>query len=606
MPRHRFRLFDSRGPVLPIVLSALLFSMPETGLHAATASSPPIDSARRQDDEAIKAAVIRGIGLYLGQLDGGCFAQDISIGELSPFQTAINKSLNRFIVGAEGAAWLKANSGNAESSHYAWRGIGMTADIIFPFDPRSPDLTMKNRQTMMHEMTHHIEWLLGVKEASRSVMGTPNPHSERNTEYQDKVIDALVAWKKFEDEIRQDPNSLNVAAWKDLENSLRDVTAGAAAGGHRHDDSLQSMTGVGVSFDTIRARYLDGRCGKQFRALVLIAESTGRLDWYLQFEGPNSAILGDTVTLTAGAYNGEAKTDADFKVELKPELGATFRWKIPDVSAVVGNPIKFAPAEAKLFSIPVELTVRHDGQDYVIARGNYDINVEPKKAAAEPPPEKPPVEKPPEKLPVEKPAPPPTQPTGVPAPSPAEPPTTGATSGGHWTLTDITESRSRCGEGDTYNTYANCAFSVSGTTVTSSAVVTTVPREGIAPGLPRSVSTNGSWTEPPKILPMEARVSTTLAVAGGETYPKLLHRLLGQVAPIAELYLNSTRVSSVVPGSSAAREAATYEWWYHSRPAAKGDRFTMKIVLSGPGGGLTRSYTYRADRRCATGCDDHE
>ena len=30
-------------------------------------------------DEAIKAAVIRGIGLYLGQLDGACFAQDISI-----------------------------------------------------------------------------------------------------------------------------------------------------------------------------------------------------------------------------------------------------------------------------------------------------------------------------------------------------------------------------------------------------------------------------------------------------------------------------------------------------------------------------------------------
>jgi hypothetical protein len=99
------------------------------------------------------------------------------------------------------------NSPKAASSHYA---SGGSADIIFPFDPRDPAITMKQRQRMMHEMTHHIDWLKGAKDPSKEkkwvpspgrtarLIVTPNPHSERNADYQDRVINAFVAWKATE------------------------------------------------------------------------------------------------------------------------------------------------------------------------------------------------------------------------------------------------------------------------------------------------------------------------------------------------------------------------------------------------------------------------
>jgi len=329
-------------------------------------------------ETSIKAAVISGIGAYLAQLTGACFSKDISIGTLDLFQSAINDSVNRIIVGKEGEDWLKANSSGAKSSHYTWKAIGRTADIIFPFDPRSPGLTMTQRQTMMHEMTHHIEWLKGKKESSRTLLGSANPRSERNTDYQDSVVNALVKWKKIEDDIKDKKNSLMqvLSIWKDLENILRDLEAGSAAGGNRNDADLKSLTGFHVEFGTIKENYLKGKCDDDYRILVMVADLVGRLDWGLEFDGPKEATLGDTVSLKAVPWNG--MNTAAPKVELKPELGATFHWKIPDANARIGNPIDFTPTEAIAYKIPVELIIPFGSKDYVIAKGDYDLSVKSK------------------------------------------------------------------------------------------------------------------------------------------------------------------------------------------------------------------------------------
>jgi len=404
-------------------------SAPPAG--SAPASSQP--QTLGQSDDSIMAAVIRGIGTYLEQLNGACFSKDISLGTLDLFQAAINDRVETIIVGQVGQDWLAANSPGAKSSHYTWRAGGTTADLIFPFDPRSPGLTMKNRQSMMHEMTHHIEFLNRVKEASTSLLGTRNPHSERNTQYQDEVVDALGKWKEIEDSIKSKEKTLmqGLSMWKDLENVLSEREAGSAAGGNRPDGNLESMTGFHARFDTIWETYLDGKCGDDFRALVLVAESVGRLNWNLEFEGPAQVTLGDTARLKAG-------TD----VELKPELAATFHWKMPDARVRIGNPIDFTPTEAKPYEIQVELILPRGDRNYVIAQGSYKLEVTPKPTPATPAPTaNPPAAPPP--VPSTPPAGPaansPATAPVPPSPAPAATAATGSAAGGTWVLASVSD-----------------------------------------------------------------------------------------------------------------------------------------------------------------------
>lgn len=185
----------------------------------------------------VKSAVLQGITSYLNQFEGTCFRKAISIGDPAKFTAAIGKSMNRIIVGAEGQKMIKEKSPNAQSFHYTYKLIGMTADMVFPFDPGTIDPGedgYKNRQTMMHEMTHHIEWLNGVKESSKDAWGNKNPRSELNTDYQDGVVDILKNLVALEDLLKSKKSTMGIliSRWQGIESRLRELETGSAAGKH--------------------------------------------------------------------------------------------------------------------------------------------------------------------------------------------------------------------------------------------------------------------------------------------------------------------------------------------------------------------------------------
>ncbi len=335
---------------------------------------------RRGGDDGIKAAVIEGIRIYLSQIEGSCFASEFSIGNISKFEAAVNTKVNKFIVGQAGADWLKANSPSANSSHYAWRGVGRTADIIFRFDPRDANLSMTQRQTMMHEVTHHIEWLKGVKLPSSyktPITGTVtrNPSSERNTEFQDQAINAIVKWIEFDKGIKEKrmPLGQGMAAWKDLESALLQLEKGTAdTGNKKHDANLKELTGFDATFDDIKNYYLNNKCGDDFRILVYLAEVAPRLDWRLDVEGPEEMTLGDEIVLKTAPFDSVGGP-----VTLKPELNAKLRWHIPRREEQVGESINFRPTEAISYPITVDLTVPFMGENRVIAHGERTVKVNP-------------------------------------------------------------------------------------------------------------------------------------------------------------------------------------------------------------------------------------
>ncbi|MBP6001804.1 MAG: tetratricopeptide repeat protein [Pyrinomonadaceae bacterium] len=350
--------------------------LPQEATRAAWIHRDPVQ------DDGIKAAVIAGIRSYLSTIEGTCFSSEFSIGDISKFEAAVNSKINRIIVGTEGAAWLKANSPGANSSHYAWRGIGMTADIIFRFDPRSPSLSFTQKQTMMHEVTHHIEWLNGVKQPSKYVTPitgtvTKNPASERNTNYQDRAINAIAAWAKVDRGIKEKKISLGqgLAVWKDLETELLAAEKGDADTGNKPpDDNLRALTGFYAPFEQIKQYYRANKCGDDFRMLMFLSDVAPRLDWQLDVVGPAEMELGDTITLKTEPFDSVGG-----KVTLPPELGAVLKWRVPRRDPVVGGELKFTPTEAIGYLITVDLVVPFMGKDITIAHGEHNVIVNPGK-----------------------------------------------------------------------------------------------------------------------------------------------------------------------------------------------------------------------------------
>lgn len=384
------------------LLGALIvaFSMPATGLDMD--SNPWVEGAEAKQAEieaweqaALKKAMSKEIADYIDQFQNTQFGKVVKIGDPAKYQDAINKNINKIYFGPEGAkrmkeladkgylhrTWLWLSGGKelppkGQATHHTWKGIGLTADLVFEFDPRSlPEGPngKKHRQTMMHEISHHLEWLKGIKESSSTLLGYDNPISERNTNYQDAVIDKL--WHLMQMEQLLKEGRLNIAEaltrWRDIEMSLHALETGSAAGQHPPDMGLESLTGFSARFDQIEDHYLSGKAGDELRDLAQLY----RLLWRL-----NEKL--DLSDLTVKRCESAASTpklvdmkgnDLGFPPELKPEL----IWELPDGRQAKGQTLTYMPEKEGEQTIPVSLRITFNKQTMVVAKGTLTLNVQP-------------------------------------------------------------------------------------------------------------------------------------------------------------------------------------------------------------------------------------
>jgi hypothetical protein len=234
------------------------------------------DTAPLDPTPDYKATVNQEIADYLGQFQGTKFGEAVTIGDPGKFTAASEQNLNGFVIGPV--------STSAKASHSSGP---FTADILVPFVPGTETDQRKRReqqQTLTHEMTHHIEWQLGVKKSSRPVTALgvtirgKDPDSERNTDYQDFMVNRLNDWKKYESQLLGQPPGRTpeeaVGIWRNLQEDLRDLEAGSATGGYPPDRTLQAMTGFNVSAKAIRDYYMSEACHcPQLKHMVELAEA---------------------------------------------------------------------------------------------------------------------------------------------------------------------------------------------------------------------------------------------------------------------------------------------------------------------------------------------
>ncbi len=331
----------------------------------------------------IKTAITREITAYLEQFEDTHFGSVISIGDPAIFADKINQNVNLIYIGKNGACLIRKNSPNAESYHHTWKVIGQTANIVFPFVPDSA-MSNKQRQTLMHEMTHHIEWLLGVKESSKTVLGYENPRSERNTNYQDFVVNALVDWKKTENLIRDKKEDLPnaIQAWKTLEEKLTELEKGSAAGNKPHDKNLQSMNGFEVKFESIKKKYLSGSAGEDLKTFVLLADLLPKMDPNLDLERDGKPVQSEeTIELTEGeSVNVSAMAvNNAVAIELDSKIKAQFYWNAVGLEPQKGKTFSLTATKAdKRYEVKVDLRVPFNNREYSIVRANFFIATKPK------------------------------------------------------------------------------------------------------------------------------------------------------------------------------------------------------------------------------------
>lgn len=360
------------------VTSQVLFNNAGDADFALIKADGKIISDFSSQDDVIKRAVINEITAYLDQFGKTCFGQSIRIGEPTLFEDALNKNLGTIYVGEEGRQMVAKNTKKGQAYHNS--GL-LSADIAFAFDPRqlaAGKAGFFQRQTMMHEITHHIEWLNGVKESSRDFFGNNNPRSERNTDYQDNVINALDGWTRNEELIKSKKISPadQLIPWKNFEKLLRGYEKGSAAAGNPPDANLQAMTGFRAKFDYISAYYLSGSCGEDLRDLVLLSDALPPIKNQLAISGTDEVTVGEEIELNAEIEGVEGE-----EVNINPALKPAFVWKIPGAASQTGNSIRFKPAEAKNLPIQTELKITLNGKEFVIARGEHNLNVKPQSNA---------------------------------------------------------------------------------------------------------------------------------------------------------------------------------------------------------------------------------
>lgn len=365
-------------------------------------SNPWLEGAEAKQAEieaweqaALKKAMAKEITDYINQFQNTKFGKVIKLGDPAKYQDAINKNINKIYFGPEGAkrmkeladkgylhrTWLWLTDGKelppkGQATHHTWKGIGLTADLVFEFDPRTlPDgpSGKKHRQTMMHEISHHLEWLKGIKESSSTWLGYDNPISERNTNYQDAVIDKLWNLMRIEQLLEEKRSNIAevLAQWRDIEMSLHDLETGGAAGQHPPDMGLESLTGFSARFDQIEDHYLSGNAGDALRDMAQLYRLLWRINETLSISDLTLKRC-ESATSTPKLVDMKGN-DLGFPPELAPEL----IWELPDGRQAKGETLTYVPEKEGEQTIPVSLRITFNKQTMVVAKGTLTLNVQP-------------------------------------------------------------------------------------------------------------------------------------------------------------------------------------------------------------------------------------
>ena len=338
--------------------------------------------ASPQGADPIKEAIIKEVAAYLEQFKGACFADEtFSIGDPEVFKAKISEKLNEIIVGEQGVAEIAKNAPKSLAYHNAGtKGLVWKSDwvqLAFAFDPQTiapGKAGYTNRQTMMHELTHHIEWLNGKKHLSKIAdpktnKKIDNPISERNTNYQDQVVDQLGKLVVLGDPKRGSGPSImgeSIRDWQAFETELSKLKKGSSAGKHPPDGDLKTMTGFNVELENIQKRYLDGKCGDYLQDMAKLSLMLPKIDPRLEIDERPGANPGDPVRVKA------LLIDEDMKELLVPdELKPKFIWTKPDGKNGNDNPIDLVPIPERELDVPVKLTIDFHGKQYVIAQATY-------------------------------------------------------------------------------------------------------------------------------------------------------------------------------------------------------------------------------------------
>jgi hypothetical protein len=382
-----------KKPILGFLQLALLIGFP-CAIHGSTgyAGNP---MASPQVNDSVKEAIIKEITAYLDQFKGACFAYDtFSIGDPGVFKAKISERLNEIIVGQQGAAEIAIKAPKSLGYHNAGqKGIVWKDDwvqLVFAFDPQTiaqGEAGYANRQTMMHELTHHIEWLKGRKQLSKiedpkTKKKIDNPISERNTNYQDQVVNLL--WELI---VMGDPQKSNpsrkkqtrpsimgeyISDWQAIETELGKLQKGSSAGNHPPDKDLKALTGFNVELENIQKQYLNGKCGSHLQDMAKLSLKLPKINPQLEIEDKPGKEPSDPVTLKATLVNTDMN-ELMVPVELKPQ----FIWTKPDGKDSNGNPIDFTPVPERELDVPVKLAITFNEKEYVIAQAVYILKAAP-------------------------------------------------------------------------------------------------------------------------------------------------------------------------------------------------------------------------------------
>jgi hypothetical protein len=393
-----------KKPILGFVQMSLLI-----GFLGATNQA----QASPQASDPVKGAIIKEITAYFDQFKGACFADEtFSIGKPEIFAAKIGEKINEIIVGQQGAAEIAKMAPKSLGYHNAgeyglfWKAAWV--QLVFSFDPQTikpGEAGYTNRQTMAHELTHHIEWLIGRKELSKIVdpktkKKIDNPRSERNTNYQDQVVNRL--WDLM---ILEDPKKINpsrksktsresispimgesIRDWQEIETELGKLQKGSSAGNHPPDKDLKALTGFNVELENIQKRYLNGKCGDHLQDMAELSLKLPNINPRLDISENSGTKPGDKLRVKATLVNGD---NQELKVpeELKPK----FIWTKPDGKDSYDNPIDLAPSPEGDLEVPVKLVISFNEKEYVIARtthtlkaGDYSLSIDPVTLDGEP------------------------------------------------------------------------------------------------------------------------------------------------------------------------------------------------------------------------------
>ena len=366
-----------------------------------------------QSGDPVKEAIIKEIAAYFDQFKGACFADEtFSLGKSEIFAAKIGEKLNEIIVGQQGAAEIAKMAPKSLGYHNSGEyGLIWKADwvqLVFAFDPQTippGEAGYTNRQTMAHELTHHIEWLKGRKELSKIVdpktkKKIDNPRSERNTNYQDRVVNQLWDLMVLEDPKKSNPMRKSktpkesrspimgesIRDWQAIETELDNLKKGSCAGNHPPDKDLKALTGFSVELENIQKRYLDGKCGDHLQDMAKLSLKLPKINPTLQIEETPGTKPGDRVRVKAILENVD-RQDLIVPEELKPK----FIWTKPDGKDGYDNPIDLAPSPEGALEVPVKLVISFNEKTYVIAEtvhtlkaGDYSLSIDPATLSGEP------------------------------------------------------------------------------------------------------------------------------------------------------------------------------------------------------------------------------